>query len=143
MADRRGTQAAGRSPSAGLQTGASAATQRGQRANLAGLAAEASVAADYVRRGYPIARRRFRGRAGEIDLIARDGAGFVLVEVKKAATFARAAERVTRRQIERIFAAAGEFLATEVLGMNTDLRLDVALVDARGMVRIIENVMAD
>lgn len=118
-------------------------THRGRTAHLSGLAAEAAVAADYARRGYPIARRRFRGRAGEIDLIARDGAGFVLVEVKKAATFARAAERVTRRQIARIVAAAGEFLAAELLALDTALRLDVALVDARGMVRIAENVMPD
>jgi putative endonuclease len=112
-------------------------------AHLAGAAAEASVAADYARRGFPIARRRFRGRSGEIDLIARDGAGFILVEVKKAATFARAAERVTRRKIERIFAAAGEFLAAEFLGMNTELRLDLAFVDAHGAISIVENVMAD
>ena len=40
-------------------------------------------------------------------------------------------------------ATAAEFLAGEPRGQGTDVRLDVALVDASGRVRIVENVVFD
>ncbi|MBK1636219.1 YraN family protein [Rhodovulum adriaticum] len=108
----------------------------------AGLAAEDCVARGYEDRGLPIAARRWRGRAGEIDLIARDGDGLVFVEVKKARDFARAAERVGRRQMQRVMDAALEFLAGEPRGQLTEIRFDVALVNGRGEVDILENAFA-
>ena len=68
--------------------------QRGRMAYHAGIAAENRIAQDYERRGFAIARRRWRGRAGEIDLILRDGAALIFVEVKQSRSFARAAESV-------------------------------------------------
>lgn len=65
-------------------------THRGAVAYQAGLAAEACIADDYERRGYPIAARRWRGQGGEIDLVARDGDGLVFIEVKKSRSFDRA-----------------------------------------------------
>ena len=38
----------------------------------AGLAAEEAVSRDYLARGLPITRSRWRGRSGEIDLVARE-----------------------------------------------------------------------
>jgi putative endonuclease len=108
-----------------------------------GLAAEGAVADDYSQRGLPIAERRWRGTRGEIDLIARDGAALIFVEVKKARDFARAAERLTRAQAERIWATASEFLAGEPRGQMTEVRLDLALVDGMGRIRIIENAIFD
>lgn len=108
-----------------------------------GLAAEGSVATDYARRGHAIAGRRWRGSGGEIDLIARDGDGLIFVEVKRARDFARAAERLTRHQIARIWGAATEFLAGEPRGQLTPVRLDLALVDGAGRLRIIENITLD
>ncbi|TCP59827.1 putative endonuclease [Rhodovulum bhavnagarense] len=105
----------------------------------AGLAAEDSVARGYEARGLPIAARRWRGRSGEIDLVARDGDGLVFVEVKKARDFVRAAERVGRRQMERVMGAALEFLAGEPRGQLTEIRFDVALVNAMGEIDIVEN----
>ncbi|MBK5945195.1 hypothetical protein CCR83_01715 [Rhodobacter veldkampii DSM 11550] len=105
----------------------------------AGLAAEAQVAAHYQRSGRGIAARRWRGSGGEIDLIARDGAGLIFIEVKKSASHARAAERLSRRQMDRIYASASEFLVGEPLGLNTAIRFDVALVDAVGRIEIVEN----
>jgi putative endonuclease len=116
---------------------------RGQVAYHGGLAAEASVAEHYARRGLSVTRRRWRGTLGEIDLIARDGAVLVFVEVKRARDFARAAERLSARQLERIWATAGEFLAGEPGGQLTEARLDLALVDDAGRVRVIENVTLD
>ena len=113
--------------------------RRGQRAYLSGVAAEDSVARDYARRGLVEVRRRYRARQGEIDLVMRDGAALVFVEVKKSTDFARAAESLSARQMARIHGAAEEFLAGEPAGLLTEARFDVALVDSRGAVRIIEN----
>ena len=56
---------------------------------------------------------------------------------------ARAAERLTRAQAGRIWATATEFLAGEPRGQSTEARIDLALVDGIGRVRIIENVTLD
>lgn len=104
-----------------------------------GLAAEAQVADQYLRCGKPIAARRWRGSTGEIDIVARDGAAVIFIEVKKAATHTRAAERLTHAQMRRIYASASEFIAGEPLGQGTEVRFDVALVDAVGRIEIVEN----
>lgn len=104
-----------------------------------GEAAELGVAREYERRGYTIAHRRWRGRAGEIDLIVRTGDCVIFVEVKKSRDFARAAQRLTPRQMERIYASAGQFLADEPDGQLTNSRFDVALIDAFGACQIVEN----
>jgi putative endonuclease len=104
-----------------------------------GLAAEAQVASYYARRGRPIAARRWRGSRGEIDIVAREGEAVIFIEVKKAETHARAAERLSRAQMRRIYASASEFIAREPLGQGTEVRFDVALVDAVGRIEIVEN----
>lgn len=114
---------------------------RGAMGYHAGLAAEAAVAAHYLRAGLSVVAERWRGRGGEIDLIARDGDGLVFIEVKKSRNFARAAERVTPRQIARIFAAASEFLAGEPAGQATNVRFDVALVNGTGEIEVLENAL--
>lgn len=112
---------------------------RGRMAFLSGDAAERRIAQDYERRGFTVAGRRWRGTGGEIDLITRKDGAVVFVEVKKSRDFAAAAERLSRRQMDRIYASAGEFLAGEPAGQLTDARFDVALVDASGAFEIIEN----
>lgn len=112
---------------------------RGRMAFHAGAAAELRIAQDYERRGFAIAQRRWRGAGGEIDLIVRDGAGLIFVEVKKSRSLARAAESLSSRQMQRIYASAAEFLGTEPSGSLTDVRFDVALVDGAGDMQIIEN----
>lgn len=105
----------------------------------AGLAAEDAVARNYTRRGLSVAQKRWRGASGEIDLIAREGDGLIFIEVKKSKCFAAAAERLSRRQMQRIYRSASEFLAQEPNGQNTEVRFDVALVNAVGEVQILEN----
>ena len=112
---------------------------RGQMAHHAGLAAESRIAQDYERRGFAVARRRWRGKGGEIDLILRDGKGLIFVEVKQSSDFDRAAESLSARQMQRIYASAAEYLDGEPLGSLTEVRFDVALVDGQGDTRIIEN----
>lgn len=115
----------------------------GLNAYHAGLCAEEIVAQDYARRGRPVAHRRWRGQAGEIDLIAREDDCVVFIEVKKSKTFDTAALRLGRRQMDRLCVAATEFLAGEPLGQLTNMRFDLALIDGRGAMRIIENAFGE
>jgi len=55
----------------------------GKTANLAGANAEFQVAADYAHRGHSLAAQRWRGKAGEIDLIFKDGDQVVLLRSKR------------------------------------------------------------
>lgn len=121
---------------------ASKSVHNGQMSYHSGLAAEDQVARLYDRAGRPICARRWRGTSGEIDLIARNGAEVIFIEVKKSRTHAQAAEHLTLRQMARIYSSASEFLAGEPLGQNTDVRFDVALVDAAGQIEILENAFA-
>lgn len=106
-----------------------------------GRAAEDQVARRYADAGLTLAARRWRGPSGEIDLILRDGAALVFVEVKSAGTLDCAAERLTARQMRRIWTAAGEFLAGEPAGQDSEVRFDVALVDGSGRIDIVENAI--
>lgn len=114
----------------------------GARSYHAGLAAEDQVAKFYSGSGREVCARRWRGSAGEIDLIARDGAKVIFIEVKQSATHALAAEHLTLRQMERIYASASEFLAGEPAGQLTESRFDVALVNGLGQIEILENAFA-
>ena len=114
----------------------------GARSYHAGFAAEEQVAQLYDRSGRAVCARRWRGSAGEIDLIARDGAEVIFIEVKQSKTHAQAAEHLTARQMARIYGAASEFLVGEPAGQMTDVRFDVALVDAVGRIEVLENAYA-
>jgi putative endonuclease len=115
---------------------------RGQIADLTGRHAEERVAARYADRGGRLVTRRWRGRAGEIDLVLRLEDCLVFVEVKQARVHAAAAAALRPAQIRRLVAAAEEFAGGEPAGSLTEVRFDVALVDARGAVDVIENAFA-
>ena len=115
---------------------------RGKTAYHAGLAAEEQVSQLYDRSGRPVIARRWRGSIGEIDLIVREGATVVFIEVKKSSTHALAAEHLTWAQAQSIMATATEFVGGEPAGQLTDMRFDVALVDGQGRIEIIENALA-
>jgi len=112
---------------------------QGSVAYHSGNAAEQRVAADYERRGFAIAHRRWRGAGGEIDLIARDRDGLVFIEVKKGPSFDAAAARISRKQMDRICCSASQYLEREPAGELTNIRFDAALVDSSGNLQIIEN----
>ncbi len=115
----------------------------GQTGYFAGLAAEDIVAMDYASRGCVEVARRWRGSAGEVDLIVQEGETFIFVEVKKSASFSRAAARLSRRQMDRICMTATEYVARTPKGQLTDMRLDVALVNGHGAVHILENAIEE
>lgn len=106
---------------------------------LAGESAEKTVAAQYLTGGYDLIEHRWRGQAGEIDLIFRKDDAIIFVEVKKSRDFATAAARLSKRQMGRIYASAGGYLARCPKGQDTESRFDVALVDQCGATEIIEN----
>jgi putative endonuclease len=108
----------------------------------AGLCAEDSVAQVYQRAGQQIVARRWRGSAGEIDVIVRDGDKIIFIEVKKSRSHSAAAERLSPRQMQRIWQTASEFLGGEPRGQNTDSQFDVALVDSVGRIEILQNAFA-
>lgn len=119
------------------------AQHRGKTSYHAGAAAEDIVALRYARGGQPILAKRWRGSRGEIDLVARDGNSIIFIEVKKSRSHAAAAARLTRRQMDRIYGAGAEFLATQPRGQLTDVRFDLATVDDQGRVEVIENAFMD
>lgn len=105
-----------------------------------GLAAENSVAAAYEQDGVRIVAERWCGAAGEIDLIGQDDDGFVFVEVKRARTFAAAAERLTQRQLQRIMLSAEDYIGKICPGQLVNLRVDLALVDGTARIEILKNI---
>ena len=119
---------------------AASQSQDARRTNYhAGLSAEQAVARHYADRGAVLRETRWRGRCGEIDLILSEGDRIVFVEVKKSRTHAMAVQRVTARQLRRILRSAEDYLGQCPAGALTDARLDVALVDAQGVIDIIPN----
>ena len=89
------------------------------------------LACDELRgRGYAIVERRYRTRMGEIDIIARDGATTVFVEVKTRAgdDFGGGAAAVTAWKQRRIALMAAHYLARRGW-QDRPCRFDVVTVD--------------
>ncbi len=86
--------------------------------------------AELERRGYAILARRYRTRYGEIDVIARQGAVTVFVEVKARASgeFGGGAAAVTGWKQQRIARMATDFLARRRL-LDAPCRFDVVTID--------------
>ena len=126
-----------------LPDGKAQRRERGAAAWRSGAMAEDSAARAYEAKGGIVAKRRWRSPFGEVDLIVREGATVVVVEVKKARRLDDAAHRLSRRQMDRLCAAAGAFCEGEPRGALTDLRFDLALVDGTGRVQVIENAWGE
>ena len=112
---------------------------RGTVAYHAGQAAEGCVARDLQDRGHELIAERWRGAAGEVDLVMKVADTWVFVEVKAARDWATAAQRISARQAKRVQMAALEFLAAHSDQAYPEMRFDAALVDRQGRVRVIEN----
>ena len=81
------------------------------------------------RRGYAILARRYRRRAGELDIIARDGETLVFVEVKtrKGWQFGWAAEAITELKRRRMVQLAMDYVARHGLA-RCPCRFDVVSI---------------
>ncbi len=111
----------------------------GLRAHLSGAAAEEQAARVYADRGYELVEQRWRGAAGEIDLILRKGPLLVFAEVKTGPSYEAAVARINLRQMRRVQASAALFLDQQPHGSLSEARLDVVLVFGVGEVEILEN----
>jgi putative endonuclease len=98
---------------------------------------------ELTRRGYAILARRWRRRQGEIDIVARDGATLVFVEVKTrdGRAFGDAADAVTAYKRRRLSRLAQEYVTCERLH-GCACRFDVVSIHveaARPVVTVFQN----
>jgi len=100
-----------------------------------GAAAE-QMAADYLsRHGLAVLERNFRVRGGEIDLVCRDGATTVFVEVRlrSRGDFGGAAASITAAKQARLILAARHWLQRRG---EAPCRFDCILLDGLGAANI-------
>ena len=114
---------------------------KGAVAYHAGLAAEEQVERAYEARGARVLDRRWRGQAGEIDLVLQQGDEILFVEVKTSRCHAEALQHLRPEQVARLCRAAEEYVGGLPTGSLTPMRLDVALLAAQGRVEILENAL--
>ena len=91
------------------------------------------LAADFLaRKGLRIVARNWRCRFGEIDLVARDGAMLIFVEVRlrTSANFGGAAESIDAAKRRKLVAAANLYLSAR--GADSPCRFDAVLIEADG-----------
>lgn len=93
----------------------------------------------YAAQGALLLENRWRGESGEIDLILRAQGSYVFCEVKRAATFDLAMQRLGVAQMQRIHLAASEYLGQTPEGQLAPVRFDLAVVDGAGALRILQN----
>jgi putative endonuclease len=79
--------------------------------------------------GLKLVEKNYRGRFGEIDLIMRDGASLVFIEVRlrRNADFGGAAASIDARKQQRIIRTAQQYLAG--LANTPPCRFDAVLMD--------------
>jgi putative endonuclease len=95
------------------------------------------------RRGYAVVARRHRRRGGEIDVIARDGATLVFVEVKARGGrgFGGGAEAITWYKQRRIIRLAEDYVVQHRL-IGCPCRFDVVAIqfdEGRPVVEVYQN----
>ncbi len=80
--------------------------------------------------GWEIVASNYAIRGGELDLVARDGATLVFVEVRQRRSdrFGHPAETLDRRKLERLRRTARHFLATRTADDAAPVRFDAVLL---------------
>ena len=98
-------------------------------------------------RGYEVVAANFRCRAGEIDIVARQGDELVFVEVKtrRGGAFGSAEDAVSPARAERLVEVAEEFLQTRMDGgyrSATPWRIDLVCLnlDRRGLLQSVNHI---
>ena len=117
-----GTTGSTAGSTAGSTTGTTVRTTKER-----GDAAEQLALEHLERHGLKLLARNYRCRMGEVDLIMRDGASLVFVEVRLRGkgAFASAAESIDARKQRRIVAAAMHYLMRQP---ETPCRFDCVLM---------------
>jgi len=96
-----------------------------------GLAWEREAARFLAAEGLEVLERGYRCRLGEIDLVCRDGATLVLVEVRARGNrhHGGAADSVDRRKQRKLVQAARHYLMHHPEWFEASLRFDVVAID--------------
>jgi len=99
-------------------------------ANHKGVAAEQSAADYLMANGLRLVERNWRCKGGEIDLVMRDGAVLVFVEVRARSSmgFGGAAASITPAKQARVMLAARHYLAAK--GLDVPCRFDAVLIQS-------------
>ena len=110
----------------------------GSGAHTKGKQAEDTARADRVRQGRTLEQRNFRCRGGEIDLIMRDAAYWVFVEVRyrRTSRFGAPQATIDPRKQQRLILAAGHFLAGRA---ESPCRFDVIAMSGKDRISWIKN----
>ncbi|MEM0900664.1 MAG: YraN family protein [Pseudomonadota bacterium] len=93
-----------------------------------GIAAESRAAWALRLKGFRIVARRFKTKAGEVDLIARRGKLILMVEVKARRTLKDAVNSVSYTAWNRIEAAGDQWLAKQKDYGQLSIRFDLVAV---------------
>jgi putative endonuclease len=114
-------------------------SERGKKAQARGVEAETRVCAWLLAHHFQVLHRRYKTKAGEIDIIAGKQEMLVFIEVKARKTLDEAAFSLSQRQISRLTATAEIFLGENP--QFTQCRFDVFLIAEKGAMRHIENAI--
>ncbi len=109
-----------------------------------GSRAEDLAAAYLVRRHYDVLERNYKTRWGEIDIIAKDGATLVFVEVKARRSEASGSpqEAVTRQKQYKIIRMAQQYMhQCDRKTFEQPVRFDVVAIQWHGDVPLIEHIL--
>lgn len=112
---------------------------RGGASRELGAWGEQAAAEFLAARGLEVCARNWRdGRRGEIDIVARQGATLVFVEVKtrRGRAFGTALESVDERKLRRLRRLAGRWLAQHRPGCPARIDVVGVTVDARRCARL-------
>ena len=114
---------------------------RGRLAYQSGLAAEESVERRYVEVGASVIGRRVRTPFGELDLVLKQNAMLIFVEVKARRRAVDMERPISSKQWQRLKNAVLHYMfsAYSETGVQHACRFDVALVDHIGTVTVHEN----
>ena len=98
--------------------------------SLFGKEAEREAEKLLKRNGYKIVERNYHCRAGEIDIVAKEGDILIFCEVKarRGKSFGSALESITPSKIKKLRLAADDYMTKKKLH-GTDCRFDVVTID--------------
>ena len=107
---------------------------------------EQAAATHLIRQGYTLLACKWRGPGGELDLVMREGAELVFVEVRTrrgmAGMAGMAEESIGPAKQARLIALAYTYLEAAALPENTAWRIDVVAldVDRAGRIARLEHI---
>ncbi len=103
---------------------------RGDRRQGTGKSGEAAATAYLEEKGFVVVERNWRCKAGEIDIVARDGSTVVFVEVrtKTVRSHGSGLESVTHRKLQKLTRLSDYYLSLHGLE-NIPARIDIIGID--------------